>query len=259
MDDYLYEIKQCWNETADSDWYKSSRTNERIEQIIRNPQSSFHPTTFRLIEKAMPNLSGKRILVPSSGDNHAVFSFALLGAKATSTDISERQLENASSIARKHNWDIDFICDDSMTLSKIADDRYDFVYTSNGTYTWINNINLMHKNIFRVLKHSGVYIMYDIHPFTRPFQGYPGNPIVIKSYEDTAPHNHWRIQDLINSMTDSGFRIIQLEEMFPIDASYWFKYDDLIKKTEEELVEINNWKHNPMAAIPAWISICVQK
>jgi len=34
-------------------------------------------------------LKGKKICVPSSGDNHVVFAFALLGAKVTSCDIAE--------------------------------------------------------------------------------------------------------------------------------------------------------------------------
>ncbi len=38
--------------------------------------------------------------MPSGGDNHAAFVFALMGAKVTSADISERQLENAKNINR---------------------------------------------------------------------------------------------------------------------------------------------------------------
>jgi len=69
-----------------------------------------------------------------SNDNHAVFAFHL-GAKVTSCDISEKQIENAFDIANKHGWDIEFICDDTTKLTKVNSNEYDFVYTSNGVHT----------------------------------------------------------------------------------------------------------------------------
>ena len=121
-------------------------------------------------------MSGKKILLPSSGDNHAAFAFAVLGAKVTSSDISNRQLENAKLLSQKYQLDIAFICDDTMTLRNIGNNEFDLVYTSNGTHVWINELDLMYKNIYRVLKPEGVSIMYDIHPFNRPFVGDIGEP-----------------------------------------------------------------------------------
>jgi glutamyl-tRNA reductase len=46
------------------------------------------------------SFDGLHVLVPSSGDNGAVFAFHMLGASVTSADISERQLENAKKLAR---------------------------------------------------------------------------------------------------------------------------------------------------------------
>ena len=44
-----------------------------------------------------------------------------MGAKVTSSDISERQLENAKVISDEWGFEIEFICDNTMFLSKIAD------------------------------------------------------------------------------------------------------------------------------------------
>jgi len=74
-----------------------------------------------------------------------------MGASVTSVDISERQLENGAAIAHKHSWDIEFICDDTMELSKITSGEYDFVYTSNGVHVWINDLSSMYQNILHLL------------------------------------------------------------------------------------------------------------
>ena len=159
MDDFLKEVKAYWNNTSDSEWYSSLRTADRIEQLVNDPASAFHPGVFAAIQKHAGSVEGKKILLPSSGDNHAAFAFALMGAEVTSADISERQLENAGRIADALKLRIEFICDNTMTLEKINDAEYDMVFTSNGTLSWINDLNGMLENIGRVLKKNGYYIM----------------------------------------------------------------------------------------------------
>lgn len=260
MDEWLKQVKDRWNETADSDWYQSLRTEEKIGKLINEPANAFHPSVYQLINKYVPDLHGKKVLLPSSGDNHAAFAFALLGAEVTSADISEKQLEHAQKIADKLNLSICFVCDDTTQLSSIEDNRFDLVYTSNGTHAWITDIATMYKNIYRVLKPNGLSIMFDIHPFNRPFTGDPWKePKIVKSYEDTMPHCHWRAQDLINAMIWARLSIEEMEELQAVNASFWFSYEELIKQEKEKLAEINNWKHNPMAALPAWISIVAKK
>lgn len=113
------KIIDQWNEIADSDWYMSYRTDEVIHEILHNPSSAFHANTWEVICKVFPDLTGKKICVPSSGDNKAVFAFAALGAKVTSCDITERQLQYAKDIAEKCNLEIEFLVQDTMTLSDI--------------------------------------------------------------------------------------------------------------------------------------------
>ena len=139
----IEQIKAYWNETSDSEWYRSLRTDEKIRRLVEKPESAFHPAVYALIRKYLPELKGLRILLPSSGDNHAAFALAMMGAKVTSADISERQLENASVIAERLGLDIEFVCDDTMKLSRIPDQ----VYTSNGTLSWISDMDSMNRNL----------------------------------------------------------------------------------------------------------------
>lgn len=260
MNDWLKQVKDRWNKTSDADWYQSLRTDEKIAELVKEPASAFHPAVYGLIKKYITDLHGRKVLLPSSGDNHAAFAFALMGAQVTSSDISERQLEHAQEIADKLSLDICFVCDDTMQLSNIEDNTYDLIYTSNGTHTWIKDLVSMYQNIYRVLKPAGLSIMYDIHPFNRPFTGEPWEaPQVIKSYQETMPHCHWRVQDLVNAMTEAQLTIKEMQELQAVNASFWFSYDELIKQNMDEIEKINNWEYNPMAALPAWISIVAQK
>jgi len=118
----------------------------------------------------------------------------------------------------------------------------------------------MYKNIYRVLKPDGFSIMFDIHPFNRPFTGEPWKePKIIKPYEQIMPHCHWRVQDLVNAMIRARLSIKKMEELQAVNASFWFSYEELIKQNKEKFARINNWEYNPMAALPAWISIVAQK
>ena len=118
----------------------------------------------------------------------------------------------------------------------------------------------MYHNINRVLKLSGYSIMYDVHPFTRPFTGEPWKePKICKAYKDTMPSCHWRVQDLINANILAHLSIKEMEELEAVNASFWYTYDELIKQDNNKIKSINDWQYNPMAALPVWIAIVSQK
>ena len=253
-------VKRYWNEISDSEWYQSLRTEEQLDRLRKDPKTAFYPGVLELMERHVGEFKGKKILLPSSGDNHAAFAFALMGAEVTSADISERQLENARRISDSWNLDIEYVCDDTTCLSEFVDGTFDLVYTSNGTLSWITDLEKMYRNIERILKKGGYSAMYDIHPFTRPFTMEAWKaPEIRKSYDDVFPDLHWRVQDIVNALVRAGLRILEMAEIPSADASFWYTFDELKSKSETETANINDWKHNPMAAIPAWIAMIARK
>lgn len=105
----INKVLDQWNEIADSEWYRSYRTDEAIQKVIREPEVRFYRQTWSAIKTAFPDIKGKKICVPSSGNNHFVFAFAAMGAKVTSCDICEKQLNYAEEIAKDRNLDIEFL------------------------------------------------------------------------------------------------------------------------------------------------------
>ena len=49
MNEWLKQVKDSWNKTADSAWYQSLRTDERITALVKEPANAFHPSVYKLI------------------------------------------------------------------------------------------------------------------------------------------------------------------------------------------------------------------
>ncbi len=164
---------------------------------------------------------------------------------------------------------IEFICADTMKLEGIRDNEYDLVYTSNGVHVWLNDLPSMYENVSRILKTGGLNIVYEIHPYLRPFNG---ELEVIKPYDATGPFEdedtvnfHWRLQDILNAVMHSGIHLEHFEEMFDeknYERPFWLKTEDIINGvivSREEVDRMYDWKENPRMALPNWICLVGRK
>ncbi|MCL2665836.1 MAG: class I SAM-dependent methyltransferase [Defluviitaleaceae bacterium] len=264
-------IKNYWNKTASAEtgWaYYHPNSPERFEDaalIAQNPERAFPAAVYPLIKKYMGNLNGKKVCVPSSGDNKAAFAFHMMGANVTSCDISANQLKNAKALADKFNWEIKFLCLDSMKLDGISDGEFDLVYTSNGAHVWISNMTGMYKNFYRILKPGGFNIFFETHPVIRPFDCSGKDIKIKKPYDDVEPRGNdltydWRTQDFINAIASAGFVIKEMQEFFSAEGDL----DDYLPqekdpKHENFGTDMKDWKQNPWAALPQCLFLCSQK
>ena len=259
-------IADDWNKGSDK-WYERIYAAGTIERLMADPKCAFPVEVREMLTDAFPSFQNKRVLVPSSGDNGAVFAFHMLGAKVTSADIAERQLHNAKSMADAHGWDIEFLQADSMKLEHIANSEYDLVYTSNGVHVWINNLDAMYRSFHRVLKPGGRYIMFETHPFIRPFDGKAADEmrfVIYKPYESLGPFGEvptmaWRLMDIVNAISRSGFSIGHMEEFHSqldsIDC-WWYS---TAEEAEADRYRKFDWHHNPFAALPQWMGFSAEK
>ncbi|MDR2588083.1 MAG: class I SAM-dependent methyltransferase, partial [Spirochaetales bacterium] len=184
------DTKAWWNSFSDKHY---GHTADSLTVIKASPDEGFPREVREMLKKAFSGgFQGKKVLAASSGDNMAAFAFHLLGAEVTSTDISEKQLENASKIADAQGWKINFVLTDTTTLSGIPNASYDLVFTSNGAHIWINSIEKMYQTFYRALVPGGYYVFFEIHPFIHPFISrfnveFPPRITVEKPYELTGP------------------------------------------------------------------------
>lgn len=250
--------------------YLRFKHNEKIiQRIIKDPSWAFEAETWKQLRLRFPDLQGKKVCVPSSGDNYAVLAFALLGAQVTSCDISRKQLAAGKHLAEELGLEITFIQADTMQLAPLPDAAFDLVYTSNGVHVWLNDLPTMYRNVCRVLKPGGVYIMCDVHPFQRPFGE---NLKVVKPYEAVGPFEDeycidfaWRVQDLLNAMADAGLRFEHMEEMHDqknYEYPFWLPLEDAVNGVTippEEVDRLYDWQQNPVMALPQWLCVVCRK
>ncbi|MCL2300172.1 MAG: methyltransferase domain-containing protein [Firmicutes bacterium] len=236
-----------------------------IEEIKKSPQRAFPREVWAMLQEAFPDLTGKKVLVPSCGNSFAVYAFHLLGADVTASDLSSQQLKNAKRYANAQGWDtIPFIQADSMTLEGIPDNTFDLIHTSNGAHVWIGDLAMMYGNFNRVLKPGGSFIFFETHPFHRPFgdTGFKGfkRVIVKKPYTDTCGGEieyHWRIQDFMQALLGSGFSIEDFQELMPHEddlSGHMWHYDSYKERDTDKFARYD-WRKNPMAALPAWLAV----
>jgi hypothetical protein len=50
-----------------------------------------------------------------------------------------------------------------------------------------------------------------------------------------------------------------MNEMFAEDGTFWVDEEEGILPSQQELDNLCNWKMNPMAALPQWLSIQATK
>lgn len=270
MTDIVEKNRRDWE--AYSQKYMAFNLSDKVlDSLKAKPQSAFDPVVWGMIQRYMPSLGNQRVCVPSSGDNHAALAFALLGAQVASCDISQNQLAAAKRAAEKLGLGgrIAFRQEDTMRLAGLPEDEYDLVYTSNGVHVWLNDLPSMYRNIHRVLKPEGLYMMYELHPFQRPF----GEGLkVVKPYDSTGPFEDeatvnfaWRVQDIVNAMLDAGLRLLRMEEIMPkpdYERPFFVKNQEIVdgrRLSREEVDALYDWRKNPAAVLPEMIVLAGRK
>ncbi len=270
MTDIVEKNRQDWEKYSEK-YMAFNLSDSVLEHLKARPESAFAPAVWAMLKEYLPELKNQRVCVPSSGDNRAVLAFALMGARVTSCDIAKNQLLAAEKAANKLGLQdrLVFQQEDTMRLAGVPGEAFDLVYTSNGVHVWLNDLPSMYQNIHRILKPGGLYVMYELHPFQRPF----GEGLkAVKPYDSTGPFEDettvnfaWRIQDIVNAMLDAGVRLLHMEEIMPkpdYERPFFVKNEELIngrRPSREEVDEMYNWRKNPAAVLPEMIALAGRK
>lgn len=210
----------CWAHRAD--------TRGIWKKCCLDPSLALHSSELKWLR----DVAGKRVAVLGSGDNQVVFALAGLGAKVTSVDISEQQIEVARARAAVLGLQVDFIRADVVDLSSLGDAIFDVIYTGGHVAVWVSDLPLYYREAARVLKLDGLFIVSEYHPFRRVWSDSTHGLEVGFNYFDRGPHRfeagpevlypepgeleqfefHWTVADYVTAMLGSGCQLIHVEE-----------------------------------------------
>src|SRR4051812_9241612 len=99
MNEYHEANRRRWDAVA-AEWHQLGDRDGLWKRCAHESELAFEGDALQQIRRFYPDLSDRQVCVIGSGDNYAAFALAGLGARVTSVDISERQLEVAEARAR---------------------------------------------------------------------------------------------------------------------------------------------------------------
>lgn len=204
------------------------------------------------------DVSGKDVCVLGSGDNLVVFALAGMGARVTSVDISQVQLDTAADRAGELGLDIAFIRADVTDLKPLSDRAFDVVYTGGHVAVWVSDLKRYYMEAVRILKGGGMFIVGEYHPFRRIWLPSPDQLQIEFGYFDKEPQQYdraeyipgtlagslpsfefmWTVGDHVSAVLDAGCDLLAFEE-----------FGD----------ESQHWEEAPLAGLPHYMSLVGRK
>ena len=169
------------------------------------------------------HIEGRDVCVLGSGDNEVVFAIAGMGARVTSVDVSERQLEIARERAGVLGLEVSFMREDVTDLADMQDGSFDVVYTGGHISIWVSDIRKYYGEAARILRPGGLFMVNEYHPIRRMWHE-SGGPTPRHEYFKRGPYEyrsdrglpqfefHWTVSDHIQAMLDAGCDVVKVDE-----------------------------------------------
>jgi 2-polyprenyl-3-methyl-5-hydroxy-6-metoxy-1,4-benzoquinol methylase len=136
MANRFHEANRRRWDAGSASWARRADTRGIWRRCHLDPSLAFHPAELNWLS----DIAGKRVAVLGSGDNQVAFALAGLGARVTSVDISDRQIEVAQRRAAALGLEIDFLQADVVDLHDLGGETFDLVYTGGHVAVWVSDL-----------------------------------------------------------------------------------------------------------------------
>jgi ubiquinone/menaquinone biosynthesis C-methylase UbiE len=228
MTNRFHEANRRRWDIGSTSWARRADTRGIWKRCHRDPSLALHSAEL----KWLSDIAGKSVAVLGSGDNQVVFALLGMGAKVTSVDFSEQQLNVARRRAAALGLNVTFVRADVVDLSCLGDATFDLVYTGGYVAAWVADLRRYYREAARVLKPDGWLIVSEYHPFRLVWKQSVSCLELGVNYFDRGPHRseaapdvldptrgeweqfqfHWTVADYISAILASGCQLVHAEE-----------------------------------------------
>ena len=153
---YLEINRKSWNKRLEthleSDFYD-------VANFIKG-KSSLNEIELNLLG----DLTGKKVLHLQCHFGQDSISLSRMGTDVVGIDLSDQSIAKAQELAQKCNTTTRFICCDVYDLPQCLEEKFDIVFTSYGTISWLPDLDKWAHVIQHFLKPNGKFVFAEFHP-----------------------------------------------------------------------------------------------
>ena len=212
---------------------------ERVDwrRCAEDPTIALHGRELALLGQ----LAGRDACVLGSGDNLVVLALAGMGARVTSVDISQAQLDTAASRADELGLDVAFVRADVVDLGSLEDECFDLVFTGGHVAVWVSDLESYYSEACRILRRGGIFMVSEYHPFRRVWLQSRDRLELEYGYFERGPHRYdrseeaapgtppgtlpsyefnWTVADYVTALLDGGCDLVAIDE-FGDQPEWW--------------------------------------
>ena len=186
--------------------------------------------------EAVGCVAGKSLLHLQCHFGLDTLSWARLGADVVGVDFSAasvaqaRELAEATGLASRAT----FVQHDVLDLRSVLDREFDIVFTSNGTITWLRDLELWARAVVQSLQPDGCFFIVDSHPTAYLFEAdkdgrlarqynyfHRSEPLRLGPHQDYADPDHktlaaeewiWSLSDVFGALEKAGLVVYEFKE-----------------------------------------------
>ncbi|MBS8264382.1 class I SAM-dependent methyltransferase [Mesobacillus boroniphilus] len=190
--------------------------------------------------KLFGSVRGKKVLDIGCGSGHSLKYMNDNGAaELWGLDLSHSQISAAGELLKDTNVKL---FQSPMELNPGLPQTYFDVVYSIFSLGWTTNLEQTLKNVHEYLKPGGVFIFSWEHPLFSRIQNTDDGLLFNKSYHEEGPYDHqawnhpaimqqYKVSTYINSLVDTGFKIIKMveearitDELISRDHNRWYNW-----------------------------------
>ena len=200
-------------------------SHEACERVRRGSWDVLLTPTRPVPHEWLGPLAGARVLGLASGGGQQMPVFALLGARCTVLDYSERQLASERVVAEREGYEIDMVRADMTKPLPFDDGEFDPIFhpVSN---CYVKDVKSIWRECYRVLKPGGYlvsgtdhFVNYLVDAEEKEIiNSLPFDPTVNEDQrkqleaDDAGVQFSHTIEEQINGQLEAGFTLLELYE-----------------------------------------------